>query len=75
MYLRKDNYIGFAHDLFEGEGPPIWILKTSDTDCPTDNNGPFGFWNWVTNGLDDATADEVSWELKSTPTTTGLFEI
>ena len=78
IYLRKsDNYIALAHELFEGEGPPIWILRDSETDCPTDNNGPFGFWNWDESRLDVATADQVSWEVKTNPTTSGqyLFEI
>ena len=50
IYLREDDYFGFADDFYEGAGPAIWLLKTTNSTCITDNTDPFGFWNVDENG-------------------------
>ena len=60
FYLRKDGYFAFFTTTEEAEGPLIWLEKTSDTDCPTDNADPFGYWNFET-GIDVAERSEVDW--------------
>lgn len=62
LYLRADNHFGFHDTLEEGNGPLIWLEKTTNSLCPSDNLNPFGFWNVLTEDLElSADPYQVSW--------------
>ena len=64
FYLRSDGYFAFYTTTEESEGPVIWLKKTADSDCPTDNLEAFGFWNFDLSSdekHDIAERSEIDW--------------
>ena len=65
LYLRQDGHLALHTKLEDGNGPLIWISRSSDTLCPSDNNGPFGYWNLDKNDFDVALTSEVAWDAQA----------
>ena len=61
VYLRKDGYLAIHTLKEEGDGPVIWIKRTAETACPSDNTHLFGFYNWNTVSLDTAGTEDLFW--------------
>ena len=72
LFLRNDEHLAFFTQTTNDAGPLIWLERTSNSFCPSDNDQPFGFWNEKLDGpikIDEAERFEISWESNAPPTT------